>query len=96
MKEELKQLVEEAKAVGGFYAEHTNPANGGIRVNGEKFISVGYFLTTEKPLSIAIIEQDMEGVNRDMTLDFTPFQIVGGEPPKTWRGTLNELIEAIK
>lgn len=88
----VRQFIEEAKAIGGFYAEHTSPANGGIRANGEKYISVGYFLDPDKPLSITIVEKYMDGVNRDMTLDFTAFQIVGEKPPKTWRGTLNELL----
>lgn len=96
IKVELKELIAEAKAIGGFYAEHTSPANGGIRLNGEKYISVGYFLTPGKPLSVSIIEEDMKGVNGDMILYFTPFQRVGEKPPKTWRGTLNELISAMK
>lgn len=93
---DVNQFIKEAKSVGGFYVEHTSPANGGIRAAGEKYISVGHFLEPERPLSITVVEHGLVGVNREVVLNFTPFQIVGGVAPKTWRGTLNELISAMK
>lgn len=93
--ESIKNFIKESKRMGGFYAEHPSPANGGIRVNGEKFISVGFFLTPEKPLNKGIIENDMRGVSLDMVLNFTPFQKTGDVAPATWSGTLFEILQNI-
>lgn len=93
--EAIEQFIKESKKMGGFYAEYPSPANGGIRVNGEKFIRVGYFLTPEKPLTKAVVKADMKGVKEDMELNFTPFQKSGEPQPKTWTGTLKKILEIL-